>query len=156
MVCETVGEFSQTAHQRGSVGSGTASVERVFLAAPERLHAAPDAGCLETREEHRVQRSTQYVVAIREPRDVEARREPRSQLAMRVRVLVVLGVAVNVLVQKTKKSVSTRSTFHRHETNERASRTKHPPDLVEGGLDAVNVLEHVAGYDRVEGIRFER
>ena len=75
---------------------------------------------------------------------------------MRVRMVVVLRVPVNVLVQKTKKPVSARSTLHRHETDERASRTKHAPDLVEGALDAVNVLEHVAGYDRVEGIRFER
>ena len=131
MISESVRKLGQSSHYGWSVRIRLAPVERVFLATPKLLHAAPDARCLEARKENRIERSAENMVAISESLDSEPGREPLAQLAMRVRVVMILRVPVDVLVQQAKERMRARVAFHRNEIDERAARTKHALNLVE-------------------------
>src|SRR6476661_11121517 len=98
MISESVRELGQPPHDRRSGRRvRLASIEGVFLPTPKLLHAAPDARRLEARKENRVERSAKNMVAIREALDSKPRGEPRAQLPMRVRVVVILRFPVDVL-----------------------------------------------------------
>src|SRR4051794_28695854 len=145
MISEPVRELGDATHYRLSAHIRCAPIERVLLSTPKLLHAGPDAGRFEARKENRIERSAKNMVAIGEPLDSEPRREPLAQLAMRVRVVMILRVPVDVLVQQAKERVRARSAFDGDETDERAAWTKHALNLVERTLDVVHVLQHVAG-----------
>src|SRR5579884_3413163 len=71
-------------------------VEIVLLAAPERLDCGAQDGSFEARKEHRIQRRTDEMIAVRQSHDLESGRKPIHQLASSIGVAMVLGIAVYV------------------------------------------------------------
>ena len=95
------------------------------------------------------------MVAVPEPDDLEPRGESVQQLAPGIGVMVILGVAIDVAVQKSEQGMRPQTPFCRYESDERAAGAQYPMNLIQGLFKVRDMLEYVAGDNHIVSVRGE-